>query len=340
MRLIPTSMSLRARLAVLCSAILLGCAMPAGANDSSATLGAGGLRFISQPDVVMEAESLTLTPGLVTVRYVFRNVSRDDVKTLVAFPLPGIGAVDDFNTVILPVKDDPVDFVGMKTLVDGEPVKMQVEQRARALGIDRTEMLVDLGVPITPYLARTRAAIGALDEAKRAELTSLGLLSKAFGGTQPGWKLFTTFYWLQTFPAGQEVIIEHSYRPVVGTTLSPPVGLLVNEPETVAAARKTYCIDDAMMADIDKRIGAEGKPGEYTYFGQELEYILKTGDNWSGPIRKFHLVVEADKPSDFAFFCLDGLQRRSPTRLEMQADSFRPWRNLKVLFLDAHKLEN
>ena len=60
---------------------------------------------------------------------------------------------------------------------------------------------------------------------------------------------------------------------------------------------------------------------------------------WSGPIRHFRLTVEASKPDDFAFLCLDGARRRSPSRLEMVADHFRPWRDLTVFFLRTQKLE-
>ena len=59
------------------------------ANDSTASLDAGGLNLTFNPDIRMESEDLYLSRDEVRVVYRFRNES-DHVATLVAFPLPAM----------------------------------------------------------------------------------------------------------------------------------------------------------------------------------------------------------------------------------------------------------
>ena len=70
-------------------AALLGIA-PAAANDSSASLDAGGLNLTYNPNVRLESEDLYLSREEVRVTYHFHNVSDHDISTLVAFPLPAM----------------------------------------------------------------------------------------------------------------------------------------------------------------------------------------------------------------------------------------------------------
>src|SRR6185369_17231469 len=58
--------------------------------------------------------------------------------------------------------------------------------------------------------------------------------------------------------------------------------------------------------------------------GTELKYVLVTGGNWLGPIKKFNLTVE--KPSEKALvsLCADGIKRASPTTFTMSADNYAP----------------
>src|ERR1700674_1001108 len=89
------------------------------ANDSSAELAVGGLVFTKNSDVSIESEDLTVTPGAVTVRYVFLNQSTSPVTLTVAFPLPDVDLADGTN-VAFPT-GDPLNFVGFSTKVDTQP---------------------------------------------------------------------------------------------------------------------------------------------------------------------------------------------------------------------------
>ena len=111
-------------------------AAPAPANDTSAGWSVGGLIFLHDGRIAMESEDLVLGPEQVQVDYVFRNLTDAPVDTLVAFPLPGVGAPDD-SIDRPPLAADPggrfLDFV---TEVEGRPVAMQVETRARLAGLE------------------------------------------------------------------------------------------------------------------------------------------------------------------------------------------------------------
>jgi Domain of unknown function (DUF4424) len=60
----------------------------ASANDSAATVGAGGLQFEKTNEVRMLRENLFLSLHEVRVAYVFRNLTDHDVRLQVALPMP------------------------------------------------------------------------------------------------------------------------------------------------------------------------------------------------------------------------------------------------------------
>src|SRR5690606_19005242 len=116
-----------------CLALLFaaaGPAAPALANDSTAELAAGGLVYVLNENIEMQSEDLAISMEEVRVRYTFENHADHDITTLVAFPMPDIQGSIDFM-VSIPV-DDPVNFLGFKTQVDGKPVEPMVQQRASA----------------------------------------------------------------------------------------------------------------------------------------------------------------------------------------------------------------
>ena len=77
--------------------LLLACALPALAttsvlaNDTMATLEAGGLVFTRSDEITMAREDLYISPEKVEVKYLYRNTSDKPVSTIVAFPMPKIG---------------------------------------------------------------------------------------------------------------------------------------------------------------------------------------------------------------------------------------------------------
>ncbi|MCX5515980.1 hypothetical protein C3941_04905 [Kaistia algarum] len=313
-------------------------AAPAFANDSTAELGAGGLAYVTTEAVQMKSEDLFISMDEVRVRYAFENVSDQDVTSLVAFPMPDIkGDVDFMESV--PV-DDPLNFLGFRTTVDGQPVEASVQQRVTSLGIDQTAYLTSLGIPLAPQNPATRAALDKLPPEKWEELIHLGLVAvDEFDQGQgwekhlaPMWLLQTAYYWQQTFPAKKTLIVEHIYKPSVGMTS----GVTFASPESRKEAffqdyERKYCIDKAFLAATDKVMG-QGSGSDYM-MEHRLDYILTTAANWAGSISKFHLTVDKGAAANLVSFCGDGVKKTGPTTFELSADDYYPEKDLHILIL-------
>jgi hypothetical protein len=320
----------------------LHCAtMPALANDSSAELATGGLIFVHNDNVEMRSEDLTISARQIAVRYRFFNKAEKDVTVLVAFPMPDVRIEEQDQNISLPT-EDPVNLLGFATMVNGKPVKTQVEQHVFAAGIDRTALLTGLGIPLAPHLQSTNEALDRLPRDKWDELTRLGLAEieeyDAGKGTMKHlaarWSLRTTFYWEQPFPAKSETVIEHRYKPSVGASAQTSLGspLVAKEPWYDEYKRK-YCLDADFFATIDRlRKAAKSEFGP-PYAEQRIDYVLRTGANWSGPIGQFRLVVDKGDAGNLVSFCGQGIRKASETKYEMTKTGFSPEGDLAVLIL-------
>jgi Domain of unknown function (DUF4424) len=323
---------------VFLAAALAGTA--ALANDTSAELTTGGLVFTRNDDVEMRAEDLFISAKEIRVRYRFFNKSERDVTVHVAFPMPDV-TVEHINQIMSLPTGDPVNLLGFVTHVDGKPVTTQVEQKVTAKGADHTALLRDLGVPLAPHLESTNEALNRLPAGKRDELVRLGLaeVEEFDQGRGPvkelaaRWDLKTTFYWEQVFPAGKEIVIEHRYKPSVGESVMTALGISSEskEPWHADYIRK-YCIEPTTLAAIERARRA-APDGNTPYSEERIDYILKTGANWSGPIGDFRVVIDKGEASALVSFCGDGIKKIGPTKFEMRKTNFTPDGNLSVLIL-------
>jgi hypothetical protein len=328
--------------AILSAICVLATTAIATANDSIGHLSAGGIVLGRSNDIEMRSEDLYVSVKEVRVRYRFFNTSDKDITTLVAFPMPDVHAPSDADNRAIPVDTSP-NFMNFRTQVDGKAVDMQVEQRAIALGIDRTDLLKGLGVPLAPFMDDATKAVRALASEKQAELVALGLLRTETYDIGQGmkahihtnWTLRATYHWTQTFPAKKEIVVEHQYQPSVGAS----VGTMVGSPDADAAEmdtyRKRYCMDREFIAAAQRaraaaKRGAEGRP----LSEKRIEYVLVTGANWAGPIKDFRLVVDKGAPGNLVSLCATGLKKISPTEFEMRKTNYIPDRNLEVLILE------
>jgi hypothetical protein len=317
-------------------------AAPALANDTTAELATGGLVFVTNDDIEMRSEKLFISTGQVRVIYEFFNRSDKDVTVLVAFPLPEIRVSGQDDNIAVP-SEDPVNIFGFATTVDGNPVKTEVEQRVTAVGIDRTQYLRALGIPLAPQLAATNQALDALPQDKWTELVELGLGEIVeYDNTGKGmkkhlearWGLATTFYWKQTFPAKKQMVIRHQYKPSVGGSAQTSLGSPSAATESwYADYLKKYCIDPSFMATIQGLRKAHKSEFGPPYSEERIDYILKTAANWSGPIKSFELVVDKGSPDALVTFCGKGVKKLSPTQFQLQQSDFSPEGNLSVLIL-------
>jgi hypothetical protein len=327
--------------ALLAVLVAVLAAVPALANDSSAELTTGGLVFVRNDAIEMRSEDLFISTREIRVHYRFFNKTDRDATVHVAFPMPEVTIEHQDQNISIPT-EDPVNLLGFSTRVDGRPVTMQVEQKVLSRGVDRTALLKSLNIPLAPHLASTNAALDKLPRSRWKELVDLGLAEIEEMDAGKGmerhlsarWSLQTTFFWQQTFPAGKELAIEHRYKPSVGGTVMTSLGAPHARGEQWHAdSVRKYCIEKDIFNALDRaRRGARG--GDAAPFSEErIDYILKTGANWSGPIRDFRLVIDKGDPDALVTFCGDGVKKISPTQFEMRKTNFTPEGNISILIL-------
>jgi hypothetical protein len=284
----------------------------ASANDSTAELATGGLVFTKNDSIELQAEDLFISTKEIRVRYHFINKSRNDIITQVAFPMPDIHFENADGDVAIPTTD-PQNILGFTTTVDNRPVAASVEQKAFAAGVDRSELLRRLGVPIgADTTALDRLPRQTWDELARHGLAGIDeyqVGTRTERHLKPRWTLKTTFFWQQTFPAKQTVVIDHRYSPSVGGTVPLEAASLMG----VLKEHPQYCADAEFMNALNTKRSWEQR---------FLEYILTTGANWSGPIKDFRLVVDKGSPANLVSFCAHGVRRISPTQFEMHVSNF------------------
>jgi hypothetical protein len=329
------------RLIALTLALLA--AAPAQANDSTAEAAAGGLVLTRNSDIDMVSEDLFVSAERVRVRYVFRNRSPRDVRVTVAFPMP------DRNFAELRYSDAafPADFT---TRVDGRPITMQVERRAMAGGADHMALWQSLGLPLTAdnFIVAVSEAVNRLTPEQQRRLVELGLIEASEYDMgeglrryyEPVWTLRETWHWEQVFPAGRDLVVEHSYTPGVGGTAGVPLANReYRNSEDGRRYQAEYCTDAAFLAALDRMTERESRGGPY-HTEQRIRYVLTTGGNWRSPIGDFRLVVDKGRPDNIVSFCGDGVRRISPTRFEVRRTNWRPDRDLAILIVTPNSEGN
>ncbi len=309
------------------------------ANDSSAEMAAGGLELVRTDAVRMVSEDLYISADEVRVDYVYRNLTDQDVDTLVAFPMPIYDATP-FEPTSIPYPDQE-NFLGFTVFVDGVDVAPQLEQRALAFGVDVSRDLVKLGVPLTPFSQSAFDAVEALDAEAMADLEARGVIILDMydvgQGMQahptPYWQLQSTYWWRMVFPANAEVRVSHSYTPAVGATAGIG-GADYQTGQFTPDYVEKYCIDDAFQRAVDRRM-AETSDLVAPLWEQRIAYVLMTANNWYGPIERFHLTVDKGSENNLVSFCATGLTKTGPTTFEATYTEFVPERDLDILLLEA-----
>lgn len=301
------------------------------ANDTMAELGTGGLIFTRSDEIEMQYEKLFISTKEIRVQYRFYNHSNKDIVTQVAFPMPDIPYGERDVDFAIPTTDRP-NILGFTTTVNGHPVAANVQQRAMVISVDRTDVLHKLGIPVAPPFD---ANLDHLPPQTLDQLANLGLvyiekLNRNERHIYPRWTLKTTYYWQQTFPAHETILIDHRYIPSVGGVVAMSASDLIGHPLNLgidpANGLNRYCVDQKFIAAIET-------PPKRRWEQKSLKYILATGANWSGPIKSFQLVVDKGSPKNLLSFCGQGSRKISPTQFEMNASQFIPTTNLDVLFL-------
>jgi hypothetical protein len=322
---------------LFCSAVALLLAIStAGANDSTAELENHGLVLVKNDKIQMRSEELSISAEQIRVRYRYFNISDRDEKVLVAFPLPDVDREHGESDISMPTN--------FATLVNSKPVTAKTEQKIFAKGVDRTDVLRGLNIPLEPHVQGTGDALDALPQERWGALIEAGIARTeeydAGKGMRkhlaPAWTLKTTYYWEQVFPAKAETLIEHRYQPSVGGTAGTSLGDADSlKSEWFAEYQKKYCMDAQFLAAIDRAAKAAKGRGEgaIPYVEQRIDYVLKTGANWAGPIKDFRLTVSKGDADSLISFCGEGVKKISATEFEMRKTDFTPRQDLHFLIL-------
>lgn len=314
---------------LLCAAAALAAA-PALADDSSAALGAGGIVLTRQADIRMAAEELSIAPTQVRVRYEFVNDGRSDVDTIVAFPLPDIDVEHFYFEPLGTTENASPNFMGFALTVDGRTVVPQVEERAFYHGRDVSAIARAAGLPLNIVGTDMVDRLDHLPKASRDLLLKEGLMDRDEPAVH--WTASTKFWWRQVFPAGKSVVIEHRYRPVTGQSF---FGIDELTDGKLGVARD-YCIDAGTAAAIRAKIAGLDKNGPNGAYLEAFrtEFVLKTANNWKGPIGRFHLTLDKLAAANALSLCWDGnLRKTGPTTFEATRENFAPARDIELLVL-------
>lgn len=304
------------------------------ADDSSAALAAGGVVLTQSADVRMAKEDLYISPDKVRIRFEFANDSKNDITTTVAFPLPDIDASRFYEEPLGEMTADPVNFVGFSILADGKRITPQVEQRAFFKGRDVTATLNALHIPVNVISQTYIDTMHNLKPAQAKALEKAGLTVNG-DGEMPQWIIRTKFFWTQIFPAGKTVVLEHSYKPVTGSTFYTSTDLRGGtKDEDDRHWNRNFCVDSDTLKAITARIGTVKAEDGGNMYAKTTDYILKSGNNWKGPIGRFHLTLDKLKPENILSLCLKGnLKKSGATTFEFDADNYAPPRDIHLLVL-------
>ena len=331
-------MSVRRSICALAALILIAYSPgPAQANDSTASLDTGELVLVPNAEISLEAEDLYISRDEIRVRYVFRNTGAETITTPVAFPLPPLEYGEDLNYAVEAA--DPENFVNFRLWVNGQPKPFDIDARAtNPSGENITSLLRDSGVPITTFAPdpasqyAPRARLDALSPEVLHRLSEAGAIlpTEQGGGFSEAWTAHVAFWWMQTFPPGQPVVIEHRYNPVPTHTFFGEFDLQAGH------LRDEACIDAAFAAGVTRRLAGQ----DHGMLGATiLTYVLVTANNWRGPIGRFHLTVDKGSADALVSLCRDGIRKTGPTTFEWEARNYTPDRDLTLLFVEPFEMQ-
>jgi len=314
----------------LVGAALLACAVgtPAFAQEPDFSTGAGGLVIDAGDRIEILSQDLYISRQAVRLRYVLRNRTANEVTIPIRFPLPDRGITRHQFELRW-----PADF---RTSVDGVPVTLQPRRRALLGTEDHSDLLTQLGVPISHLDAGYEPvlqALAALPRDAQARLATLGLveISETQGGApllNPLWTVRESWQWEQAVPAGRDLVVDHSYTPGLAGAVN--VGMAshaIRNSESGQEQIRRYCLDDAFLAGVDRLAALDAQDPSiaeswFTFF------------HGSGPVvGEYRLVVDRGDERTLASFCGEGARPAGPTQVELRRSNWRPEGALRVLFL-------
>jgi hypothetical protein len=314
------------------------------ANDSSATLAAGGLKLLKSADISMEKEELYISRNIIKVNYVFKNNSANDIKTWVAFPLPKL--MSDYDLESIAAVDIPnyhsENFVNFKVKVDGTGIPVQISHQAflkdenTQKSQDITPELKKYHIPVSPFSKNYRKTLNNLPVAIKNTLLAKKWLAENKYDAGKGWvtdntgkwEVQTILYWPQTFPAGKTINVSHEYQPVVGSWFMSSNYHNANNEEA------SFCIDDGTKKAIYKKYQTLKKQGRNEALAHSVQYVLTTANNWQGAIKNFKLILDKEKTDSIISVCIPDIEKINATQFSVEYKDFIPENDLNVLIIE------
>jgi hypothetical protein len=363
------------RIIVLCAAVFaagLGffASMPALADDSAASIAAGGLVPRREMRIVMAKEVLQISPTKVTVDYDFRNDSDQNVTTEVAFPVPPYENEYPEEDVA------EQSFQSFQLWVDGKPVHFDVEAKATLEGKDVTQDLTanHIDIPTFGHFTdwvdasyteqATTQDFDRLSKPVKDQILKAGLFEDEGGGfIRALWTANVQYHWTQTFPAHSTIHIRHEYTPVEGSELMPldtlkdalnPPGARPTSKPTSADEKqyasdqlellKSFCPDASLLREIVQRVEANDPQNGVFALPHWVDFILTTANTWKQPIEDFILIIERGKPDDMEngqmliSFCSPqnaNVDKLDADHFQVHLANFVPTAELRIGFFDV-----
>lgn len=324
------------------------------ANDSAASVAAGGIVLKREARISIQKELLTISAKKITVEYEFLNDSDQDITTEIAFPIPPFSCVDYCGEWSI---------AQFRVWADGKELQYERQVKATVNGQDYAAGLEKLGIDIatfghieTSFEKSKNYQIPKLPAKDIDQLAQLGLVDRK--SLVPKWTVEELFYWKQTFPAHEITRIRHEYRPAIGYSpvTAGILAQLANHQEVDANMTEDAvkflgdiversCVEPSLADSVKRAVIEQHKDEEdakraldYVEFGMTwVDYILTTASSWKTPIKDFTLVVErpegTDKQQHYVSFCWDGPVRRlDANHFVAKATDFTPKKELRVAY--------
>jgi hypothetical protein len=334
---------------VFCVVLLAG---PVMANDGFGGFSATGLTFGQTDQVAMETEDLMIGLDRIAVDYTFRTLGDTDVTGEVIFPLPPVPMGDLINGMWnLPEDTDRENLIDFKAVVDGVPIKVQIDRLAVILpeawwdlssaaqydtpGRDVTALLAAHGMSVTLDGGKAWEEVNALPPAARDALLAEGVIGDYDDGAgfdfYPNWSVVLRYHWTQTFKAGAVTKVHHDYenRPTGGVFgwEDPP------EQDYLKDIARTYCIDAGTSKAIYKALARPDAQDGAWGMAYNIDYVLRTANSWAGPIGRFTLTLDKGEARNVISLCADGVEKTGPTTFVVEKTDFTPDQDLKILLV-------
>lgn len=298
------------------------------ANDSAAKISAGGIVLEKTDSVRMHSEDLYVSKDLVKVKYVYENITEIAQDLTVAFPLPEIAAEDVFETY--PEHADKTKFINFETKIDGtlvEPREIIVIKSSDGRNV--TDFFKTRNLPLAPFDDLWSFDLeNEFDNIKMIALTNdllaEGLLIKDQNGyDRRAWTTQIYYVWQYRFEPGKQVLVEHQYAPIAGGQFFAG-DVSYDGWSFKDSFQKEFCASENEWRALEKI--AERYP---TPLVTDVGYILRTGNNWAGPIGHFRLTIDKSDPRNIVTLCWDGdLKKTAPTKFEFEATNYQPTQDL------------